>query len=103
MAGSSLRTARGRQARSALPRYRSATDRAGNAGRRDARSEARASARGTPDRSWPCAAPAPSTCGIEFALMSESLAVVAESIHRNLQALPLYLTGRQAEAQPRRV
>src|SRR5580698_7714431 len=50
-----------------------------------------------------CAAPAPSTCGIEFALMSESLAVVAEGIHRNLQALPLFLIGRQAKAQPRRV
>src|SRR5580704_4850387 len=49
------------------------------------------------------AAPAPSTCGIEFTLMSESLAVVAEGIHRNLQALPLFLTGRQAEAQPGRV
>src|ERR1700719_1877194 len=46
---------------------------------------------------------APSTCGIEFALMSESLAVVAEGIHRNLQALPLFLDGRQTETQPRRV
>src|ERR1700733_7131907 len=50
-----------------------------------------------------CAAPAPSTCGIEFALMSESLAVVAEGIHGNLQALPLFLTGRQAKTQPCRV
>src|SRR5580700_9755307 len=46
---------------------------------------------------------APSTCGIEFALMSESLAVVAEGIHRNVQALPIFLIGRQAETQPRRV
>src|SRR6202163_1584058 len=50
-----------------------------------------------------CAAPAPSICGIELALMSESLAVVVEGIHRNLQSLPLFLTGRQAETQPRRV
>src|SRR4029077_10365207 len=49
------------------------------------------------------AAPAPSTCGIELALMSESLTFVAEGSHGNLQPLPLFLTGRQAEAQPRGV
>src|SRR6202023_319886 len=46
---------------------------------------------------------APSTSGIEFALMGESLAVFVEGIHRNLQSLQLFLTGRQAETQPRRV
>src|SRR3984957_5850027 len=49
------------------------------------------------------AVPASSTCGIELALMSQNLAVVAVGIHRNLQALPLVLAARQAEAQPRGV
>src|SRR6202044_3756656 len=49
------------------------------------------------------AVPASSTCGIELALMSQNLAVVAVGIHRNLQALPLVLAGRQAETQPRRI